>query len=197
MNFLGHIYFSNNQIELMYANIFGDFIKGKDLSNFPQFVQEGIRLHRTIDDYIDHHPTIVELTHKLYKELPKVAGIAVDLYFDYFLAKNWNKYHSSGYLEFINAFHNADVNRNNYNNRDFWFVIDKMKEGEWLKHSKSMYGLKKASQGVSNMISFDNVLNQAPKIYTINEEQIDNALSLFIDDAIPFFEKYFKENISS
>ena len=56
MNFLGHLYFSNNNPELMYANLFGDFVKGKDLSMYSPQVQKGILLHRKIDDYIDNHP---------------------------------------------------------------------------------------------------------------------------------------------
>jgi acyl carrier protein phosphodiesterase len=77
MNFLGHLYFSNNNLELMYANLFGDHVKGSDYSHFPEIVQTGISLHRSIDNYIDHHPKVVELMHKLYPELPKVTVIAM------------------------------------------------------------------------------------------------------------------------
>ena len=93
MNFLGHIYFSNNDPELMYANLFGDHVKGADLSNYPDFVRKGIMLHRSIDHYIDHHPAVVNLLHELYQDLPKVAGIAVDIYFDPLLASQWNSFH--------------------------------------------------------------------------------------------------------
>ena len=180
----------------MYANIFGDFVKGKDLSQYSQLVQDGIRLHRRIDDYIDHHPIIVELTHHLYKELPKVAGIAVDLYFDYLLAKNWKKYHNSEYMDFVQAFENSKINRDIFQKTEFWHVIDRMKEGEWLTHTQSIYGLRKSSQGVSNMISFENVLNQAPAVFSKNEARIENAFSLFMKDAIPYFDNYIKENIN-
>ena len=66
MNYLGHLYFSKNDFELMYYNLFGDFVKGSDLSRFPIKIQEGIRLHREIDHYIDHHPYVRKLLHKLY-----------------------------------------------------------------------------------------------------------------------------------
>ena len=45
----------------MYANIYGDFIKGSKLSHHPEIVQKGIKLHRTIDSFIDNHTKVLEL----------------------------------------------------------------------------------------------------------------------------------------
>jgi acyl carrier protein phosphodiesterase len=105
MNFLGHLFFSDNNLELMYANLFGDFVKGKDLSAFSPVVQSGIVLHRSIDFYIDQHPEVRKLMHILYPVLPKVTGIAIDLYFDHCLAKNWKSYHAKSYKDFLDEFY--------------------------------------------------------------------------------------------
>ena len=194
MNFLGHLFFSNNDTELMYANIFGDFVKGKDLSMYPEKIQKGILLHRTIDDYIDHHPKVVELIHHLYGPLPKIAGIAVDLYFDHLLGQQWDNYSDIELTTFIQQFNDAPINRTEFPKNDFWQVIDRMKKGEWLKHSASDYGLRKSSEGVSKMISFPNVLHQAPEIFEDNKERIKLTFKEFMEDAIPFFNDYFAQN---
>ena len=81
MNYLGHLFFSNNDLELMYANIYGDFIKGSKLSHHPKIIQKGVKLHRSIDSYIDNHPKVLNLKKTLTKDLPKISGIAIDLYF--------------------------------------------------------------------------------------------------------------------
>ena len=193
MNFLGHIFFSNNDTELMYANIFGDFVKGKDLSKYSKKVQQGIILHRKIDDYIDHHPIVLDLIHRLYKPLPKVAGIAIDLYFDHLLAKHWGKYSTISLKQFITKFEDTVLKREEFDKENFWMVIDRMKAGQWLQHSESMYGLTKSSEGVSRMISFPNVLNQAPAVYKDFEKEIELTFSLFMKDAIPYFDNYFIE----
>ena len=39
MNFLGHLYFSHDDLALMQANLFGDFVKGKDLSRYSLKIQ--------------------------------------------------------------------------------------------------------------------------------------------------------------
>ena len=49
----------------MHANLFGDYVKGSDLSTYSKPVQEGIRLHRQIDSYIDHHPDVLKLMHTI------------------------------------------------------------------------------------------------------------------------------------
>ena len=193
MNFLGHLFFSNNDVELMYANLLGDFIKGKDLSAQPLIVQKRVHLHRTIDDDIDDHAIIIELLHSLYKDLPKVSGIAVDLYFDYLLANNWDKNSPTPLTEFINHFENATIDRNQFDNLDFWEIMDRMKKGEWLHHSSSMYGLRKSSEGISRIISFPNVLGKAPEVFEANKAVIKDAFDRFMEEAIPFFNSYFEE----
>ena len=55
----------------MYANLHGDFVRGKDFSHLPEKLQEGIRLHRMIDDYIDHHPVVLELDAKVVRTATK------------------------------------------------------------------------------------------------------------------------------
>lgn len=194
MNFLGHLYFSNNDPELMYANLLGDYIKGKDLSDYSEVVQKGIALHRSIDNLIDHHPAVVELLHILYPQLPKISGIAVDLYFDHLLAKNWKSFHSSEYRAFINNFYAYDPVCKEAFTPDFLFMLDKMKEFDWLYHYQFLDGLKRASQGLSKRISFKNNLNEAPEVFIKNEKEIIKAFDLYMKDAIPFFDNYFKKN---
>ncbi|MBL1280287.1 MAG: DUF479 domain-containing protein [Fluviicola sp.] len=197
MNFLGHLFFSNNDTELMVANIFGDFVKGKDLSRYSEKIQSGIILHRKIDDYIDHHPIVLELKHQLHKPLPKVAGIAIDLYFDLLLGKHWDKYNMISLTNFINNFENVKVNRKDYDKEQFWKMMDRMKAGKWLHHSPTDYGLEKSSYGVSQMISFPNVLHTAPKIFYENEQIIESTFTQFMKEAIPHFQNYFDNKIES
>lgn len=195
MNFLGHLFFSNNHTELMYPNLFGDFVKGSDLSSFTPRIQNGILLHRKIDDYIDRHPITLELAHFLYPKLPKITGIAIDLYFDHLLAIHWNKYHSTPLKNFIAKFNSIEEDHSLFPNEHFWIVMGKMKAGEWLNHSDTMYGLTKSCEGVARMISFENELSNAPKVYVAHQKRIENTFFDFMDVAIPFFEEYLSNRV--
>jgi len=193
MNFLGHLYFSNNQTELMHPNLFGDFVKGSDLSHYTARIQKGIILHRTIDDYIDRHPITLKLAHSLYPKLPKVTGIAIDLYFDHLLAVHWDKYHNRSLIDFIDDFNSIEENKNLFENKHFWLVMQRMKEGEWLKHSETMSGLTKSCEGVSRLISFKNDLSKAIQVFLENQEIIEKTFFNFMNEAILFFDKYFEK----
>lgn len=183
MNFLGHIYFSNNDLELMQANLFGDFVKGNKLEHFPQKIQDGILLHRRIDGFIDHHPSVVKLLHQLYESLPKVAGIAVDLYFDHLLAKNWKEFHQMEYKEFIQKFYDSLNNSTEFYSEKFQSMLAKMKSVNWLYYYQFMEGLEKSSTGLSKRISFPNQLHLAPQVFMIHEKKITETFFEYMEDA--------------
>nr|WP_107037700.1 ACP phosphodiesterase [Brumimicrobium mesophilum] len=179
----------------MVANLFGDFVKGRNYSYLPQIVQEGVFLHRQIDDFIDHHPLITELRLHLYHELPKIAGIAIDLYFDHLLAKNWPKYHPKSLDEFIDLFleYTEDPNHLRYKNPKFEYPIYfnslllMIKNHNLLKKNLHLDGLRIASEGLSQRIAFKNNLNIAAEVFINNEQRIEKVFHLFMADAILHF----------
>lgn len=189
MNFLGHLFFSNDDHELMYANLFGDHVKGRDLNAYTPIVKSGIQLHRSIDNFIDHHPEVVKLMHLLYPELPKVTGIAIDLFFDHLLAKNWNKFHSVPFAKFLEDFYHFEPKNWHEYTFDFQQFIQKMRGNKWLNYYPEMYGLQKSCEGVSARISFENELKNAPKSFIKYEEEINACFTIYMREAIPYFIK--------
>lgn len=178
----------------MHANLFGDFIKGNDLDHLPQKLQEGIRLHRSIDSYIDHHPAVLTLMRELYSILPKVSGIAIDLFFDHLLAKNWENYHPTPLADFIDDFYRAELVDKAHFSPEYLFVLDKMKEKNWLYQYQFSYGLMKACNGVSRRISFPNALGNAHRVFEELEPRITETFVIYMQDARDFFQKYSVEN---
>ena len=183
MNFLGHLYFSNNDLELMYSNLFGDYVKGKDYTHYPKKLQNGITLHREIDHYIDSHPRVLELLRTLYPKLPKISGIAVDLYFDHILARRWNEFHSTDLRTFVNEFYNYNPKHENHYSTEFKFLIEKMKEYDWIYRYKEFEGLDSACKGLSKRISFENSLASAPTVFLQLESEIESTFDAFLKEA--------------
>ena len=178
----------------MYANLMGDYVKWKDYTHLPLKMQQGVKLHRTIDNFIDTHPIVKDLLHELYEPLPKISGIAVDLYFDHLLAKNWSSFHQQGLNEFTQDFYAVKRDNLEFYSTNFNFMLDKMKELNWLYEYKNHSGLTQACSGLSRRISFDNKLAEAPRVFLDKEESITLAFNNFMSEAIPYFEKYFRGN---
>lgn len=191
MNYLGHLYLSGNNPQLMLANLFGDFVKGRDYSHLPLFIKEGVSLHRSIDDFTDTHPIVTELRLELYQELPKIAGIAIDLYFDHLLADNWHHFHPKPLHEYVDDFFNAATLEiaNVYEKEGFKFpdrfihLITIMNEQNWIKRYKNMEGLTMASTGLSKRISFPNNLDEASEVFLQYQNDIKSTFELFMNDA--------------
>ena len=92
MNYLAHIYLSGNSEEITIGNFIGDFVKGNQHQQFPEQVAYGIIMHRRIDSFTDQHALVRDCIQLLRPGYGKYAGIVADIFFDHFLASNWNDY---------------------------------------------------------------------------------------------------------
>lgn len=187
MNYLGHIYFSNRDFDLMFANLFGDFVKGKKYEQYPLKIQQGIQLHRKIDDFIDNHPKVRILSKQLSTDLPKVAPIAIDLYFDHFLARHWKQFHAQNLNDFLTQFYAHPLNESHFQNPEFLSMIQQMRKVKWLSYYAQLDGIEKACKGVSSRISFPNALMNGREVLESNYEKIESIFFEFMEDAIAHF----------
>ena len=92
MNYLAHLYLSGGDTEVMIGNFIADHIRGNQFKRYSQGIQRGIRLHREIDTYTDAHPITRRSKRRLDKKYGLYAGVIIDLFYDHFLAKNWDDY---------------------------------------------------------------------------------------------------------
>lgn len=107
MNFLAHIYLSDNNDFIKIGNFMADGIRGKHFEKFPLDVQKGIILHRAIDTFTDAHPVFRQSTKKLHKRYHHYAGVIVDIFYDHFLSKNWANYSNENLEEYIQRFYQS------------------------------------------------------------------------------------------
>jgi acyl carrier protein phosphodiesterase len=92
MNFLAHIYLSEDNDLIKIGNLMADGIRGKHFESYPLEIQKGIILHRFIDTYTDAHLVFRQSTKRLHEKYHHYAGVIVDVFYDHFLAKNWSHY---------------------------------------------------------------------------------------------------------
>ncbi len=187
MNYLGHLYFSNNDSELMTANLFGDFVKGRDLSSYTPKVQEGILLHRKIDSYINQSETVLILMRKLYESLPKVSGVAIDLFFDHLLAKHWGQFHPVPLDAYLNQYyHEIQLSEALYS-ANFVSMMNRLIEHNWISYYSTLYGLEKSCQGVSSRISFPNELKNGMHVFKNHQKEVTQTFFQFMEEANEYF----------
>lgn len=105
MNYLAHIYLSGESDEIILGNFIGDYVKGNKYLDYPEQVAYGIRLHRSIDLFTDRHPDVRKCIDLLKPGYGRYAGIVADVFFDHFLAANWNEYSTCTLRQFSKHAH--------------------------------------------------------------------------------------------
>ncbi len=112
MNFLAHIYLSFDDEEITIGNFIADSIRGNKFKHLPERVQKGILLHRDIDTFTDSHPIPKISSKRLHQNYSHYSRVIVDIFYDHFLAKNWETYSEVPLATFVDDFY--DLLEDNY-----------------------------------------------------------------------------------
>jgi acyl carrier protein phosphodiesterase len=93
MNYLAHVYLARHADEAMLGALLGDFVFGvAALDDWPPVVRADIVLHRKIDRFTDDHPAVLALRERFPDGRRRYAGIALDVFFDHCLARDWSRW---------------------------------------------------------------------------------------------------------
>jgi acyl carrier protein phosphodiesterase len=91
--------------EVILGNFIGDYVKGNKYERYSFNVQKGILLHRKIDAFTDSHPLVKQSSARLQSRYRKYSGVVIDLFYDHFLAANWEQYSSQSLTEYVSGVH--------------------------------------------------------------------------------------------
>ena len=158
MNFLAHIYLSGNNPCVIIGNFMADSIKGLQYKAFDKNIQKGILLHRQIDTSTDAHPNFKSSTKRLHANYGHYSGIIVDIFYDHFLAKNWNDYSSQSLSEFVDK--NYRLFQKNFKRLtpQIQYMLPYMIQNNWLYNyqfingiSDTLNGMNRRTKGKSGM----------------------------------------------
>jgi acyl carrier protein phosphodiesterase len=124
MNYLAHILLSGPDPDWQLGGFLGDFVKGPlpptSLSSvstansglvdsqgrpWESGVVAGIQLHRQLDAYVDLAPEYVACLELLGRPYRRVGGIALDVFFDHLLVRNWSQFSSIALPDFSRGFY--------------------------------------------------------------------------------------------
>ena len=74
MNYLAHAFLSFEDEAIVVGNLLGDFVKGRaQLEHYPLNIQNGVILHRHIDQFSDNHTVLKQsIQQRLLMILPKL-----------------------------------------------------------------------------------------------------------------------------
>jgi len=103
MNYLAHAYLSFKDPEILIGNMIADFIRGNQMYEFSPGIQAGIKIHRFIDEFTDHHPLTKEIKKVFEISTGRYSASFLDISFDHFLALDRKNEPVEGWKEFSSS----------------------------------------------------------------------------------------------
>jgi acyl carrier protein phosphodiesterase len=176
MNFLAHAHLSGDNDKLLVGNFIADFVKGKAaLDRYDGDIRNGILLHRAIDAYTDTHPTVTLSKNRLREKYRHYSGVIVDVFYDHFLAKNWNDFHAVPLEKFAAGVYTIIDAHIDVVPDDVTIFFPYMKRGNWLVSYGRTEGIGRALTGMARRTPYqskmDESLNDLIRHYDAFEEE--------------------------
>jgi len=160
-------------------------------------IGKGVLLHREIDSYTDNHPTVGLSKDKLREKYRHYSGVIVDMFYDYFLAKNF-QHHSGIPL--------TDFAKSSYDLMEsYWDVIPLrgqqmlpyMIRGNWLVNYGKPEGIHRALQGLSRRTKFDSKLEFAIQDLKQYSDEFEEEFSSFFKEIQAHISQFREDLINS
>ena len=184
MNFLAHLYLSQNNPNIMIGNFIADHIRGNNYDGFSKEIQQGIFLHREIDTFTDAHPIVRKSKRRLHERYRHYDGVIIDIFYDYFLAKNWANYSAiplDVYANSVYVFFDKISASLPLKSQDF---IKYMIEYNILYNYQFKDGIQKVLNGMNQRTKGKSQMNLAIEDLNQLENELEEDFTSFFKDLI-------------
>lgn len=186
MNYLAHIFLSGNDDMLKIGNFMADEIKGKSYLSYPEKIQNGILLHRAIDDFTDHHPLVSKGAHRFFGELGHYNSVVIDMIYDHILAKHWKTYSDVELPVFAEEFYLLLESNKHLLPQKISKVIPYMIEHNWLLSYANIGDLTRILKQMNNKTKHETELHKGIDIYLAHQNEFEAEFKIFFEEIMVF-----------
>jgi acyl carrier protein phosphodiesterase len=194
MNFLGHIFLSGEEDEILLGNFFADHVKGKMQHEYAQGVIKGIQLHRAIDHFTDHHPIVIQGVRRLNGDYGRYGSVIIDMFYDHFLASLWTEYHSVPLEHFSKVIYLRLLPYLEIMPVKTQYMLPFMVHNNWLAAYAGTEGLNRALNGMSTRARFHSGMESATAFLIDNYEEFKEEFRLFMPDIIAYTDEWKRQH---
>lgn len=193
MNFLAHLYLSENYPKIMIGNFIADHIKGNQFTHLDPTIQKGIKLHREIDTFTDSHKITRMSKRRLHKRYGLFAGIIIDIFYDHYLAKNWSNYSAIPLKIYVNSFYDLVYSYQEVLPEKTLKMIPYMIKYDWLFNYQYKEGIKNVLEGMNRKTNNKGQIDLAIHDLRKLDKDFEKDFELFFTDLQRFSHQKIKE----
>ena len=170
----------------MIGNFIADHVRGNHFTHFNVEIQQGIILHRAIDTFTDAHPIVRKSKRRLHKRYRHYDGVIIDIFYDYFLAKNWAQYSAIPLDIYTKAIYDLFDKKSPELPIKSQNFIKYMIEYDILYNYQFKDGIAKVLNGMNSRTKGKSQMNLAIEDLSIVHTALEKDFKLFFIDLIQF-----------
>lgn len=194
MNYLAHAYLSFDHPPFIIGNMIADFVKGKQLLQYDENIQRGIRLHRAIDTYTDHHPATRLAKTQLKEAVGAYSGVYTDVIYDHFLANDDTYFTAQSLAGFAENIYEVVAGYHNILPPMFQQVFSHMRQYNWLVGYRHMDGISKSFNGITRRARYLEVPGSVPfKAFEDHYDTLKDCYVQFFPDLVRYVKSYLED----
>ncbi len=191
MNWLAHVFLSEQKIDFQIGNFLADPLKGETWDDASQDMIKGMKTHKQIDSYTDSHKVVSSSKSRLRKK-GLLKGVIIDLVYDYLLTKNWSCFSTVPKNDFLTSFNNnAETRLTAFPERPRNLVANLIQEDRLNKYN-SLEQLHKAFQRIDTRLSPQLLARETASSYFDEvcavEEDLEKDFMSFFPDLCSFIQ---------
>lgn len=179
MNFLAHLHLSFPDSDEMTGNFMGDFVKGNAWSKYPPKIINGILIHRAIDVYTDKNSSAMRLVNMLKPIYKRYAGVASDMVFDHFLARNFHIFSKLSLNDFAEFTYKTLNDNRHYLPERVAFILDRIRESGRLQMYETLSGVENSFHIMSQRTSLPDNTKELMQFIQSNDAIIEQIFLEF------------------
>ncbi len=133
MNWLAHFVLSPDDDRVRLGNWLPDVLSRPELTAVTDpMVRVGIELHRRIDETTDRHPAVLAARAKLPAGLRRFAGLVLDVTWDHFLTRDFERLAGEPLDGFVDRVHAGLYAHSQHLPAEVQAVLARMEDERWL-----------------------------------------------------------------
>ncbi len=179
MNYLAHLYLSSQSDAALVGALLGDFVKVDHHSRYPAPVARAIILHRSIDSFTDAHPLHRASRRRLDPRFRHTRGLLVDLFYDHFLARDWDRWANQPLAIFTKGVYAALQAVDHPLPPRLERMLPYMVADNWLASYRELENVGRALAGLSRRLQVPNHLNEGLEELTANYTGLESDFLAF------------------
>jgi acyl carrier protein phosphodiesterase len=177
----------------MIGNFIADHIRGNNYEEYSKEIQQGIFLHREIDTFTDAHEIVRKSKRRLHKRYRHYDGVIIDIFYDYFLAKNWANYSATPLDVYTKSVYDLFDEISSELPKKSQQFIKYMIEYNILFNYQYKEGIAKVLNGMNSRTKGKSQMNLAIEDLQNLETELQEDFTLFFKDLITFTNQKIKE----